>query len=203
MNYQVMNLGYQLMDPIEDIIDQHTMTDYQYQLAQLNKQYRESLKDIDAFKTEFPGIIPDYLIQDWKDKLALATKYQAEDIINNYIDPVSDAFKGSMTDLLALAPVQYEGMYTGAYQEYYQAAKTGGASEYQDLMSFLESTYLPFMKNYVGGTQDYSTIWDAVMSQIQPIEVRLEVDGKTLAKTIVHQAGAYPELAALLGLLNP
>jgi len=126
------------------------VTDLEKELWSLNDRFDawiDRLKDLGATEEE----------------LARAEKMRAdaaEAAAARVRDTVSDMlaqFMGSMSTS-ALAPVQSLAAFERRYGELVSAARTGGESEMQALLSYLQGEYLPFWKEY--GPGDYAGRWE-------------------------------------------
>jgi len=74
-----------------------------------------------------------------------------------------DAWQGFMDGLMFsdLAPVQSAEGVVGRYEELLAVAKGGDLSAYQDLLSFVQGTYLPFAQAYGGA--DYNDVYSSLV----------------------------------------
>ena len=150
--------------PITDIIDRNTMSDVEYQTKQLDTWYKNQFDNITALQevltnTEFEKAMAD---------LEKAFKLQSDNIIDNYIDPITNAWENFLGGaLLDLAPSQSAEAYQNVYGKLFQSAQGGGAEELNELFAFIQNEYLPFFKTFSGS--NYSDIFSTILEQLSPL----------------------------------
>lgn len=87
---------------------------------------------------------------------------QAQDLINNYITPVTKSWQDFMDsiNLSNLAPAQSKQGYDIEYQKLLAALPSGGQAAETSLEDFVKNQYLPFMKSYLGNESDYAQFYN-------------------------------------------
>ena len=178
--------------PITDIIDRNTMSDVEYQTKQLDTWYKNQFDNITALQevltnTEFEKAMAD---------LEKAFKLQSDNIIDNYIDPITNAWENFLGGaLLDLAPSQSAEAYQNVYGKLFQSAQGGGAEEWNELFSFIQNEYVPFFKTFTGG--NYADIFSTIVKQISPYAP----EGVVLTPATIGE-GVATGIASLLSETN-
>jgi len=185
----------QFFQPLQDIVDEDLFSNQELQLRALDEWYKQQKLAIEA--------IGQYLgREEWLDAMSLldeAFALQSQSIIDNYINPIDDAFQQFLTGILDLVPVQSAEMYGQAYQSLYEQAATGDPEAFQNLLNFTSGQFLPFMKGYASSdlSYGYQDVFTGTMQGLQ--QLTLNIDGQEFASIIVDLAASNPELALALG----
>jgi len=100
----------------------------------------------------------------WFTEITDSAGAQAQDLIDEWITPVTDSWKEFMDDILMsdLAPVQSMESFQSQYDTLLAAAQTNGADAMDALFDFVRSDYLPFMQSYTAESADYNALWDSL-----------------------------------------
>lgn len=115
----------------------------------------------------------------------------ADSIVETYNDlqkEWSDFVSGLFTS--DLAPVQSADLYNNLYTQKLATAAGGDSGALQDLFSFIQGDYLPFMKTYSGAGMDYKDIYGGVMGDITGMGVEYTDSlgglGTTISSALVY-----------------
>lgn len=159
------------MDSINDIIAQHTMTAdaYRFQkgLVEAQAWYDEQLSMLDFLKGNRTGFDYAAALTD----LNLAMEYKVGDLTTSAgvaIASWRDFFNEmSISDLSPTQSLE-------TFQSQYQQLLSGGLTD--ELLNFIKSDYLPYLKTYTGGTQDYADRYDQIMADLAAREEGVYMD---------------------------
>lgn len=168
--------------------------DLEKQLSSVQEQYNQHVAILRALADQ--GSLLGTTFDDALSMINSAAEQQAQDIINNYIDPVTAAWKQGMDSLLFsdLAPVQSWEQFTGRYDELLAGARSGDAAAVSDLFSFLQSEILPFAQQY---RDDYAGFYSGIMgdlSEVRNNSVTVDLSKVDLSpNTILALASAIQE----------
>lgn len=176
-----------------DVIKRNTLSDLGYQLAELNDWFLD-LKDSAEALGE-------------TDLLEQALQIQAQDIIDNFLQPIKDAWAGFQQNMLTstLAPVQSMEALKMQYATLFAAAQAGDVGAYQDLLDFVQNQYMPFLQAFSAG--DYANIWQGIMDDLGQLTFDIQQSATdSLLMEIRDYLGAnspiYSVLNEILGALG-
>lgn len=140
--------------PIQDIIDRHTLTDYELGLKALNEWYAENAVILGVLGLALDDLNYAYDLQ----KQALE---ELDDALGSTIKSI-DAMIESLT-VGAMAPVQSAEYYMAKYAGLLETGKV------DELLSFIP-TYLDFMKGF---GPDYATLTASIVSDLEALKLTI------------------------------
>lgn len=166
----------ELFSEINEILRKADFSVIENEFDDLNKWYGEQITN---WKTLFPVLSPDD-IKSYLDDINRAAEILAQNLIDNYIDPITQAWKDFIDglDTSDLAPVQSMETFNRILKEKQETAKIGGIDEFQDLLSYVQGDYLPFVKAY--GEGDYKDIYALLMSELETLSKDLTTEAPDL-----------------------
>ena len=147
-------------------------------------------------------------------KISEAAGIQADAIIDNMIEPIANSWKDWL-DKMRLSsefvPVQSMEQVQNEFDELLSTAQAGGAGSEKalsELMSYVESDYLPFMQKFMKESEgDWKTFWEGlfgtegVLTQIEVPESELDIEGQ-ISNMIGYLDEGSPLISTLQDILN-
>jgi lambda family phage tail tape measure protein len=179
------------LSPVKDVLVSIGQTDLQKSMMDLQKWYDEQLGLYQTLRNE--GALIGNAYTSALEDLNSAAAYQAQDLISNYIDPITGAWKDFFEGMSTsnLAPVQSMEAFQNRLESLISTADSLEGA--QKLQSFVTGEYLPFMQ---AAAPDYKDVFnDLITSPTSPlnnIKVDLgtvKVDSKAIGDAVAAAIG--------------
>ena len=162
------SLRQQILDayfaPTIDIVKKGTLTKIEYAFDKLDDSYAKQIATINALKDSLSAEeFTAYL-----DLVKQAATMQAQDIIDNYITPITKEWEEWLDTMTRtkLAPGMGFQTFENRYQNLLEKARQGDVDAAKELMSYVQNEYLPFMQTYFGETnQNYLDLWNRLFGE--------------------------------------
>ena len=163
----------------QDIIREHTLSDYALGLYELNKWYAEQLEIANLLDLALDDLNLAYELQ--KEAL-IELKYALDDTIAS-INAMIDELTGGK-----FAPVQSAEFYMSKYAELLAAAADGAAESVDALLGYIPE-YVDFMAAFGG---DYATLTASIITQLEALKLSfpaLQSGGWTTGPSLAGESG--------------
>lgn len=178
--------------PIDDIIEAARTSELQKAFNGLSDWWDKQIGILGRLEEIGAGT------PNWMNDIATAAKYQAQDLIDSYITPVTKAWEDFFSSMStsALAPVQSIESFQNKFDALLSASASGALSDIQALQQFTTGEYLPFMK---AASPDYKDVWGdlfgagGAFTDMSFDLGKVEIDNTALAVAIREQLAPYLE----------
>jgi phage tail tape-measure protein len=175
---------------IQDVIDQYSLSEQAYRikkgLPEIQKWYDEQLAMMDFLRGGGRLSEMDYITH--LADLNRAMAYKAQDLQSSFnaaVVSLEDFFNEmSISDLAPALSLE-------TFKNQYQQLLSGGLT--QDLLDFVKSDYLPFLKTYTGAGEDYNVAYGNIMSDLQGLKsgsgnggLKVEFDPNSLTQALYN-----------------
>ncbi|MGD9504567.1 MAG: tape measure protein [Syntrophobacteraceae bacterium] len=146
-----------ILDAFDTTVRQSTMSDLEITIEEINQKYDDYAATLTAY-----GVILD------QTNLEAARAIEIQEAMADSTSSLTEAFDAaysayeSFIDSMlgsSLSPVSSKEAIEQRYQSLQLAAASGDEDAYEQLLDYIQNTYLPYMQDYSGGGANYDAIY--------------------------------------------